>query len=170
VEPKLILQLPTPVKPKRRFAGKSYKISFQSGPKLWRTASATLALTVLAGLLATVVAVRPPMPTTRKANTSANPPIFLPAAQASTGKPSTPEPSGQLTGSTAAAEKKVTAGKDAARPADPSTHPAAAPRRRSSEDGIVAEDTVTFYNRRPPPPSEPKLPPASDVKRYSDTN
>jgi hypothetical protein len=171
VQPKLILQLPAPVKAKRRFVRKSYKVSFQSGPKLWRTASVTLALTVLAGLLATVVAVRPPMPATRKANTSANPPIFLPAAQASTGKPSTAEPSHQVTGTTAAGEKKVTAGKDAARPADPSTHPAAAPRRRSSsEHGIVAEDTVTFYNRRPAPPSQPKLPPASDVKRYSDTN
>jgi hypothetical protein len=171
VEPRLILQLPAPVKTKRRFVRKSYKVSFQSGPKLWRTASVTLALTVLAALLATVVAVRPPMPATRKANTSANPPIFLPAAQASTGKSSTAAASSQVTGSTAAGEKKVTASKDAARPADPSTHPAAVPRRRSSsEDGIVAEDTVTFYNRRPAPPRQPKLPPASDVKRYSDTN
>lgn len=178
-EPKLILQRPAPAKPKRRFVGKSYKISFRSGPKLWRTASVTLALLVLAGLLATVVAVRPPLPASPNGSTGANPPIFLPAAQATAARP----PAVPASAPASDGPKRVSAGKNQARPpasqaqraavhpaASQPNHAAASRRRATSDDGIIAEDTVIFYNRRPAPPTQAKLPPASGVKRYADTN
>ncbi len=164
VEPKLFLYRPAPLKQKIRGPRKSYKVAFQSGPKLWRTASVTLALLVLAGLIATVVVVRPPVePGRPKAVTNSNSPVFLPAAEASTAdssKHAAPAASGPVGGS------KTIAGK-ASMPASQNP-PAVVPRHRSaSDDGRIAEDTVIFYNRKPAH-HEAKLPPPSDVKRYSD--
>jgi hypothetical protein len=165
VEPKLFLYRPAPPKQRIRGPKKSYKVAFQSGPKLWRTASVTLALLVLAGLVATVVAVRPPVavPPKPKPVTSANPALFLPSAQASTTDASHP---GAAPAASLAGGRKTIAG-----PASPSAsqrNPAAAPRHRSaSDDGRIAEDTVIFYNRKPAQ-HEAKLPPTTDVKRYSE--
>ncbi len=165
VEPKLFLYRPAPPKQRIRGPKKSYKVAFQSGPKLWRTASVTLALLVLAGLVATVVAVRPPVaaPPKPKPVTSANPGLFLPSAQASRTDASH---QGAPPAASLAGGRKTIAG-----PASPSasqSNPAAAPRHRSaSDDGRIAEDTVIFYNRKPAQ-HEAKLPPPSDVKRYSE--
>ena len=153
VEPKIVLYKPAPPKPQRRGPWKTYKVVFQSGPKLWRTASVTVALLVLAGLVATVLAVRPPQP--KKGTTPiASPAIFLPAAQASTA----------ATTDTPAARKPVPAKPDAQRGADTRHRPV-------SDDGLVAEDTVKFYDRKPAPPPRAKLPaPQSGAKRYSDAD
>ena len=153
VEPRIVLYKPAPPKTKRRGPRKTYKVAFQSGPKLWRTASVTFALLVLAGLVATVIAVHPTLP--KKDIPNPNPAIFLPAAQAATAA------SGD---NTAASTPTPVAPKSAA--------PRAATHRRSaSDDGIVAQDTVVFYNRKPALPHEAKLPPPpSGVKRYSDAN
>jgi hypothetical protein len=165
VEPKLFLYRPAPPKQRIRGPKKSYKVAFQSGPKLWRTASVTFALLVLAGLIAIVVVVRPPVatPAKPKAVTNANPPVFLPSAHASTADSSNhaaPVPSGPVAGS------KTTAGKASSSAVQ--NPPAAVPRHRSaSDDGLIAKDTVIFYNRKPAQ-HEAKLPPPSDVKRYSE--
>jgi len=166
VQPKLFLYRPAPPKQRIRGPRKSYKVAFQSGPKLWRTASVTLALLVLAGLIATVVVVRPPVttPAKPKAVTNANPPVFLPSAEASTADSSNhpaPAASSPLGGS------KTMAGK-ASMPASQNP-PAAAQRHRSaSDDGLIAEDTVVFYHRKPAHHEAKLPPPPSDVKRYSD--
>jgi hypothetical protein len=165
VEPKLFLYRPAPPKQKIRGPRKSYKVAFQSGPKLWRTASVTLALLVLAGLIATVVVVRPPVaPGRPKAVTNANSPVFLPSAGASnadSSKHAAPAASRPVGGS------KTIAGK-ANMPASQNL-PAAVPRHRSvSDDGLIAEDTVVFYNRKPAHHEAKLPPPPSDVKRYSD--
>ncbi|HST10165.1 MAG TPA: hypothetical protein VLL05_07295 [Terriglobales bacterium] len=162
LEPKLFLYRPAPAKQKIRGPKKSYKVAFQSGPKLWRTASVTFALLVLAGLIATVVAVRPtiPAPATPKATTNVNPAVFLPGAQASTAS----SPSAVVSPSSPAAAHKVIAGK----PSGPvAQRPAAPPHRSASDDGLIAKDTVVFYDHKPAP-HQAKLPPPSDVKRYSD--
>lgn len=154
VEPRIVLYKPAPPKPKQRGPWKTYKVAFQSGPKLWRTASVTVALIVLAGLVATVVAVRPPQ--LKKGTTPvSSPAIFLPAAQASTEA---------ATGTPAAVSKPV--------PAKPAAQRAVTtPRRSASDDGLIAEDTVVFYNRKPAHPSQAKVPPpASGAKRYSDAD
>jgi len=163
VEPKIVLYKPAPPKPKRRRGPlKSYKVAFQTGPKLWRTASVTFALLVLVGLVATVVAVRPSVP--KKGTTVPNPAVFLPLTQVSA-----PQSTGM--GSTTAAN---------AVPKTDSTR-SGSHRRSASDDGLVAKDTVVFYNRKPSPPPtredkpparQAKLPPppASGVKRYSDAN
>jgi hypothetical protein len=167
VEPKLFLHPPAPVKRGIRGSKKSYRVAFQTGPKLWRTASVIFALLVLAALLATVVAVRPPLPASRKAPASANPAIFLPSAQASTAVSS--GHAAAPVSSTASVEKAA-AGKAGANNPDAQSQHASAPHRRSSsDDGIIAEDTVIFYNRKPAT-REAKAPPAADVKRYSDAN
>jgi len=153
VEPKIVLYKPAPPKPKRLGPWKTYKIAFQSGPKLWRTASVTVALLVLAGLVATVVAVRPPQ-MKKGATPVSSPAIFLPAAQASTEA---------ATGTPAAASKPAPAKPDAQRAV--TTH-----RRSTSDDGLVAEDTVVFYNRKSAQPTQAKAPPASSAKRYSDAD
>jgi hypothetical protein len=153
IEPRIVMYKPAPPKTRRIGLRKTYKVAFQSGPKLWRTASVTFALLVLAGLVATVIAVRPTLP--KKDIRNPNPAIFLPAAQTAT-----------ASGDHAAVV--------AATPAAPKTAaPRAATHRRSaSDDGIVAQDTVVFYDRKPVPPREAKLPPPppSGVKRYSDAN
>jgi hypothetical protein len=162
VEPKIVLYKPAPPKPRRRGPLKSYKVAFQTGPKLWRTASVTFALLVLVGLVATVVAVRPSVP--KKGTTVPNPAVFLPLTQVSA-----PQSTGM--GSTTAAN---------AVPKTDSTR-SGSHRRSASDDGLVAKDTVVFYNRKPSPPPtredkpparQAKLPPkpASGVKRYSDAN
>jgi hypothetical protein len=164
VEPKLFLYRPAPPKQRIRGPRKSYKVAFQSGPKLWRTASVTLALLVLAGLIATVVVVRPPLaaPAKPKPASSANPALFLPSAQASTADSSQQGPAA----SNPVGGSKVITGK-ASTPGSPN-QVAAKPRRRSvSDDGLIAEDTVKFYDRKPVHHEE-KLPPPSDVKRYSE--
>jgi len=158
VEPRIVLYKPAPPKPKLRGPWKSYKVAFQAGPKLWRTATVTFALMVLAGLVATVVSVRPSVP--KKEIAVPNPAVFLPVTRVST--------SGAVgSGSTAAAVPKTEAPRVA-------TH-----HRSASDDGLVARDTVIFYNRKPAPPREAKLPPreaklppppAPGVKRYSDAN
>jgi hypothetical protein len=155
VEPKIVLYKPAPPKPKRRGPWKSYKVAFQTGPKLWRTASVTFALLVLAGLVATVIAVRPPVP--KKGTTVPNPAVFLPVTQFST-----PEAAGL--GTTTAANKSAVPKTDSTR--------SGSHRRSASDDGLIAKDTVIFYNRKPSPPREAKLPPlpAPGVKRYSDAN
>jgi hypothetical protein len=165
VEPKLFLYRPPPPKQRIRGPRKSYKVAFQSGPKLWRTASVTLALLVLAGLIATVVVVRPPVatPAKPKAVTNVNPPVFLPSAEAS---PADSSNHAAPAASSPAGASKTIAGKTSM-PAS-QNHVAAAPRHRSaSDDGLIAEDTVIFYNRKPAH-HEAKLPPPSDAKRYSD--
>jgi hypothetical protein len=132
---------------------------------LWRTASVTLALLVLAGLIATVVVVRPPVatPAKPKAVTNVNPPVFLPSAEAS---PADSSNHAAPAASSPAGASKTIAGKTSM-PAS-QNHVAAAPRHRSaSDDGLIAEDTVIFYNRKPAH-HEAKLPPPSDAKRYSD--
>ena len=162
VEPKIVLYKPAPPKPKRHGPLKSYKVAFQTGPKLWRTASVTFALLVLVGLVATVVAVRPSVP--KKGTTVPNPAVFLPLTQVSA-----PQSTGR--GSTTAAN---------AVPKTDSTR-SGSHRRSASDDGLVAKDTVVFYNRKPsPPPTREDKPPArqaklpppppSGVKRYSDAN
>ena len=162
VEPKIVLYKPAPPKPKRRGPLKSYKVAFQTGPKLWRTASVTFALLVLVGLVATVVAVRPSVP--KKGTTVPDPAVFLPLTQVSA-----PQSTGR--GSTTAAN---------AVPKTDSTR-SGSHRRSASDDGLVAKDTVVFYNRKPsPPPTREDKPPArqaklpppppSGVKRYSDAN
>jgi hypothetical protein len=162
VEPKLFLERPLSVKPRIRGSRKSYKVAFRSGPKLWRTASVAFALIVLAGLVATVVAVRPPLPASRKAPATPNPAIFLPSAQASS--------SPQAPVSDPASSRKAIAGKVSANIPAPQNQPAAAPHRRSlADDGLIADDTVIFYDRKPVPRAA-KAPPAADVKRYSDAN
>jgi len=169
VEPKLILQpavVAATAKP--RVLRKSYKVAFQSGPKFWRTASVTLALLVLAGLLATVVAVRPPLPAAKTGTGNGHPATFLPAAQASSTANSTGHATAPVPNSTHV--PKAIQRKTAASSADSQNQRDAAPRRRTaSDDGIIAEDTVTFYDRKPAPRAA-KLPPASDPKRYSDAN
>ena len=165
VEPKLFLYRPAPPKQRIRGPRKSYKVAFQSGPKLWRTASVTLALLVLAGLIATVVVVRPPVatPTKPKAVTNVNPPVFLPSAQASTADSSN---HAAPAASSPVGASKTIAGKTSM-PAS-QNHVAAAPRHRSaSDDGLIAKDTVIFYNRKPAH-DVAKVPPPSDPKRYSD--
>ena len=154
VEPKIVLYKPAPPKPKRRGPWKSYKVAFQTGPKLWRTASVTFALLVLAGLVATVVAVRPPVP--KKGTTVPNAAVSLPVTQVST-----PESAGL--GATAAENKSAVPKSDSTR--------SGSHRRSASDDGLIAKDTVIFYNRKPSPPREAKLPPpVPGVKRYSDAN
>jgi hypothetical protein len=162
VEPKIVLYKPAPPKPKRRGPLKSYKVAFQTGPKLWRTASVTFALLVLVGLVATVVAVRPSVP--KKGTGVPNPAVFLPLTQAST-----PESTGP--GITTATNKPGVSKTDST--------PSGSRHRSASDDGLIAKDTVIFYNRKPSPPREAKLPareaklpppPASSVKRYSDAN
>ena len=163
VEPKLFLYRPAPPKQRIRGPRKSYKVSFQSGPKLWRTASVTLALLVLAGLVATVVAVRPPLaaPAKPKPVTSSNPRLFLPSAQAST------KDASRQGAATAAGGRKTIAGPPS--PSASKSNPAAAPRHRAaSDDGRIAEDTVIFYNRKPAQHEAKLPPPPSDVKRYSE--
>ena len=155
VEPRIVLYKPAPPKTKRLGLRKSYKVAFQSGPKLWRTASVTFALLVLACLVATVIAVHPTLP--KKDITNPNPAIFLPAAQASMAA------SGDH--ATAPSPKPVAPKGAASR--------GAAHRRSASDDGVVAQDTVVFYDRKPAPPREAKLPPpppAPGVKRYTDAN
>jgi hypothetical protein len=161
VEPKLFLYRPAPVKQKIRGPRKSYKVAFESGPKLWRTASVTFALLVLAGLVATVVAVRPtiPVPAARKATTSVSPEVFLPAAQATT------LPTAIVTPPGPAAAHKVIARKPGAAVAH---RPAAPVHRSASDDGLIAEDTVVFYDRNKRAPHQAKLPPPSGVKHFSD--
>jgi hypothetical protein len=162
VEPKLFLYRPAPPKQKIRGSRKSYKVAFQSGPKLWRTASVTFALLVLAGLIATVVVVRPPVaaPAKPKPVTTANPALFLPSAQASTADSTRQAVSNPVGGSKAITGKASTTASQ--------NQPAVKPRHRSaSDDGFVAEDTVKFYDRKPAA-REAKLPPPSDVKRYSE--
>jgi hypothetical protein len=164
VEPKLFLYRPAPPKQRIRGPRKSYKVAFASGPKLWRTASVTLALLVLAGLIATVVVVRPPVaaPAKPKPVTSTNPALFLPSAQASTADSSEQRPAA----SNPVGGNKTVTGK-ASMPAS-QIQPAAKPRHRSaSDDGLIAEDTVKFYDRKPVH-HEAKLPPPSEVKRYSE--
>jgi hypothetical protein len=153
IEPRIVLYKPAPPKTKRLGPRRIYKVAFQSGPKLWRAASVTFALLVLAGLVATVIAVHPTLP--KKDITNPNQAIFLPAAQAATAV------SGDHT---AASIPSPVAPKSAA------SH-ATSRRRSASDDGIVAQDTVVFYDRKPAPPREAKLPPPpSGVKRYSDAN
>jgi hypothetical protein len=163
VEPKIVLYKPAPRKPKRRGPLKSYKVAFQTGPKLWRTASVTFALLVLVGLVATVVAVHPSVP--KKGTTVPNPAIFLPLTQVSA-----PDSTGR--GSTTAANPVP----------KPNSIQSGSHRRSASDDGLIAKDTVVFYNRKPSPPPpthEDKLParqaklpppPTSGVKHYSDAN
>jgi hypothetical protein len=155
VQPKILLYKPAPPKPKRSGPWKTYKIAFTSGPKLWRTAFVTVALLVLAGLVTTVVAVRPAVPKPGAAPNVA-PAVFLPTASAGAGN-----------------------GFQDSRPAlakpYPETQkaPGAARHRSASDDGLIAKDTVIFYNRKPPTQHEAKLPPpppSSDVKRYSDAD
>ena len=74
VEPRIVLYKPAPPKPQRIGQRKSYKVAFQAGPKLWRTASVTFALLVLIGLVATVIAVRPSVP--KKGTAVPNPAVF----------------------------------------------------------------------------------------------
>jgi hypothetical protein len=172
VEPKLFQQPAAPIKPRIRGPRKSYKVAFQTGPKLWRTASVTLALLVLAGLLAIVVAVRPPVPASQKAPVNANPTIFLPAAQASTagsGPAGAPASAATAPAPTAAARKPIAGRLDASHPDAQNQRAAARHRRSASDDGTIAEDTVIFYDRGPAPRAV-KKPPAADVKRYSDAN
>ncbi len=169
VEPRIVLYKPAPSKTRRRGPLKSYKVAFQTGPKLWRTASVTFALLVLVGLVATVVAVRPSVP--KKGTTVPNPAVFLPLSQVST-----PESAGRPT----------TAANNSSAPKTDSTR-SGAHRPSPSDDGLIAKDTVVFYNRKPPalprqvkppvsevkpPAREAKLPPPpeSGVKRYSDVN
>ena len=153
VEPKIVLYKPAPPKPKRRGPWKTYKVAFESGPKLWQTASVTVVLLVLAGLIAAVVAVRPSLP--NKGNTpNPNPAIFVPAAQASTAKAAATNPK--------AADKVH----NPTVPVPVGTH-----RRSASDEGLIADDTVVFYDRKPPTQHQAKLPaPPSDVKRYSDAD
>jgi hypothetical protein len=162
VEPKIVLYKPAPPKPKRRGPWKSYKVAFQAGPQLWRTASVTFALQVLAGLVATIVAVRPTIP--KKGTVVPNPVVFLPVAQVAT-------PVSGAQGVTTAANKPAVSKTNAP---NSNSH-----RRSASDDGVVAKDTVIFYNRKPAPAGEAKLPPreaklppppAPGVKRYSDAN
>jgi hypothetical protein len=153
VEPKIVLYKPAPPKPKRRGPWKTYKVAFASGPRLWRTASVTVVLLVLAGLIAAVVAVRPSLP--NRGNTpNPNPAIFVPSAQASAAKTAANNP--------AAADKLH-------RPS--AQVPVATRRRSASDDGLIANDTVVFYDRKRPAQHQAKLPaPPSDVKRYSDAD
>jgi hypothetical protein len=152
VEPKIVLYRPAPPKPKRLGPWRTYKVAFQTGPRLWRTASVTVALVVLAALVATVVSVRPPLPKKGTASTP-SPAIFLPTAQAA---------------------NAATIGTAASRPVAPKAdvpRPTPTHRLSASDDGRIAEDTVVFYNHKPAPPREATLPkPApSGAKRYSDT-
>jgi hypothetical protein len=153
VEPKIVLYKPAPPKPKRRGPWKTYKVAFESGPKLWRTASVTVVLLVLAGLIAALVAVRPSLP--NKGNTpNPNPAIFVPAAQASTAKAAVTNPNAATKLHNPTGQVPV------------GTH-----RRSASDDGLIADDTVVFYDRKPPTQHQAKLPaPPSDVKRYSDAD
>jgi len=162
VEPKIVLYKPAPPKPKRRGPFKSYKVAFQTGPKLWRAASVTFALLVLVGLVATVVAVRPSVP--KKGTTVPNPAVFLPLTQVSAPQ------------STGRASTTATNGVPKTNSIQSGSH-----RLSASDDGLIAKDTVVFYNRKPSPPParedkpparQAKLPPppASGVKHYSDAN
>jgi hypothetical protein len=165
VVPKVFLYRPAPPKQRIRGPSKSYKVAFQSGPKLWRTASVMLALLLLAGLIATVVIGRPPVaPGKPRAVTNANPPVFLPSAEASAADSSNrPAPAA----SSPVGGGKTIAGK-ASVPASQNPPAAAARHRSASDDGLIAEDTVVFYNRKPPHHEAKLPPPPSDVKRHSD--
>ena len=164
VEPKLYLYRPAPPKPRIRGPRKSYKVAFQSGPKLWRTASITLALLVLAGLIATVVVLRPPVatPVKPKAVINVNPPVLLPSAEAASMDSST---RGPAVASSPGGGNKTIAGKGSETASQHQS--AAAPHRSPSDDGLIAEDTVIYYNRKPAH-HEAKLPRPSGAKRYTD--
>ena len=162
VEPKIVLYKPAPPKPKRRGPLKSYKVAFQTGPKLWRTASVTFALLVLVGLVATVVAVRPSVP--KKGTTVPNPAVFLPLTQVSA-----PQSTGR--GSTTAA-KRLSPRPTRLDPvliADLLLTTASLRRTRSSSTtASLRRHRRVKTSRLPARPNYLRL--RSGVKRYSDAN
>jgi hypothetical protein len=143
----------------------AYKIALRISPGFWRTASATIALAVLACILVIMVGLQPPVPAAasqvHKTERSAFP--LAPATgTASVAKrrspPATSIASGRGT-HVASVEKK-------AAPNAPKIQ-----RRQHSapDEGIIAEDTVVFFDRHTAPSAAKRLPPAP-VKRYSDVN
>ena len=164
VEP--ILATVTPAQnftPSRR---RPYKITFETGPKFWRTASTTVALVFLAGFVAMVMAVRPPLPLNGKtAAVTSRPGFFSPAPQFGS-VTRMPEPD-----LSSASPKQTTArarsSHGRAAQAAAMEHPSRL--RSSSDDGLIADDTVVFYDR--PRIGHPAKEPSHPVsKRYSNTN
>jgi hypothetical protein len=147
----------------------TYKIRFRGASRFWQLASAAIVVTVLAGLLAIVVAVRPILPDNSHSTVVVGQPASLSQSAKKTGSTAVkPTPgSGVPAYAPAPAHKEstpVTIPARAIPPAEPS-HRA----RPASDDGLIAEDTVIFYDHKPAHP-QPKVSSRAGVRRYSDAN
>ena len=142
-----------------------YKISFQTGPRFWRSAWVSAALVVLVGILAVIVGTHPHLagvsggsasaqgnsgfsPGLAPASTFAKPGFELdPASDAGSIAPSSPT-AAETHAAQAEAPKKQN-------------------RHSASADDIIAEDTVVFYDRPHRGPS-PKVAAQAHTRKYSD--
>jgi hypothetical protein len=146
----------------------TYKIRFRGASRFWQLSCAAIAVTVLAGLLAIVVAVRPILPDKTHSTAATGQPVSVSqSAKPGSGAVRQTQGPGLPAHPPAAAHKEptpVTIPAQAIPPAEPS-HRA----RPASGDGLIAEDTVIFYDRKPAHP-QPKVSSRTGVRRYSDAN